>query len=129
MGSKTNTSDRDHRKQGFTVPHVFVILIGLVILAAVLTYLIPAGAYERIVDPATGNKVVDPASFHLTDSSPVSFVKIPVYVFNAIVKAASTIFLVIISTASIEVFLATGAFDIALRKFILKFNGKKICCF
>ncbi len=69
--------------------------------------------------------MVDPASFHLTDSSPVSFVKIPVYVFNAIVKAASTIFLVIISTASIEVFLATGAFDIALRKFILKFNGKE----
>lgn len=125
MDSKNKLSGSGKERRGFTVPHVFVILIGLVFLAAMLTYLIPAGAYERVIDDVTGNKVVDPASFHLVARNPISFLKIPEYVFNAIVKAASTVFLVIISTASIEVFLATGAFDVALRKFILKFNGRE----
>ncbi len=39
MGSKTNTSDREHRKQGFTVPHVFVILIGLVLCTIDIWYI------------------------------------------------------------------------------------------
>lgn len=102
-----------------------MILVGLVIFATILTYLIPSGSYERLVDEATGKNIVDPSSFHLVEQSPVSFLQIPVYVFNAVVNAASTIFLVIFSTASTEVLLATGAFDLALRKLILKLKGKE----
>ena len=37
-------------KKKFSVPHVFVILVGLVIFAVLLTYLVPAGSYDRVVD-------------------------------------------------------------------------------
>lgn len=113
------------KKRKLEMPHVFVILIGLVILAAVLTYIIPAGTYSRVVDEITKQKVVDPASFQYVDSKPVSLAKVPGYIFDAVVKAASTIFMVVFGTAAIEVLIATGAFDVALRRVIKKLEGRE----
>lgn len=45
-------------------PHTFVVIFILIIIAAVLTYIIPAGVYERVKDPATGRMIVDPATYH-----------------------------------------------------------------
>ena len=112
-------------KKKFSVPHVFVILVGLVIFAVLLTYLVPAGSYDRVVDEATKQTIVDPSSFHFVERHAVSFLKIPVYIYKAIVNAASTIFMVIIGTASIEVLLATGAFNVALNKAITRLRGKE----
>lgn len=112
-------------KKKFSVPHVFVILVGLVIFAVLLTYLVPAGSYDRVVDEATKQTIVDPSSFHFVERHAVSFQKIPVYIYKAIVNAASTIFMVIIGTASIEVLLATGAFSVALNKAITRLRGKE----
>lgn len=112
-------------KKKFSVPHVFVILVGLVIFAVLLTYLVPAGSYDRVVDEATKQTIVDPSSFHFVERHAVSFQKIPVYIYKAIVNAASTIFMVIIGTASIEVLLATGAFNVALNKAITRLRGKE----
>lgn len=112
-------------KKKSRMPHVFVILVGLVFLAVILTYLIPAGTYDRIVDETTKQTIVDPSSFHYVDRHAVSFVQIPIYIYKAIVNAAPTIFMVLIGTASIEVLLATGAFNVALNKAIARLRGKE----
>lgn len=112
------------KKKKFEMPHVFVILVALVIFATILTYIVPAGSYERVVNELN-QTVVDPDSFQYVENTPVSFLQIPVYIYNAIVKAASTIFMVIVGTAAIEVLIATGAFDVALKKLISKLKGKE----
>lgn len=50
------------KKSTFKVPHTFVILFCLTVLAAIGTYFIPAGVYDRITDPNTGRTIVDPAT-------------------------------------------------------------------
>jgi uncharacterized ion transporter superfamily protein YfcC len=42
------------------VPHTYVLLIGLLALAAVTTWIIPAGSYTRVVEQ--GREVVDSGS-------------------------------------------------------------------
>ena len=44
------------------VPHTLVILIVIILCAVALTWIIPAGAYER-VESAQGVKVIAPDSF------------------------------------------------------------------
>lgn len=112
-------------KKGFQLPHVFVILVILILLAAALTYVVPSGEFDRIKDAATGRTMVDPSSFHYVEHQPVNFLDVPTHIFNAIVKAAGTIFMVMISTACIDVLLSTGAFDIAIKKLIVRFKGKE----
>ncbi|MEO0876377.1 MAG: YfcC family protein, partial [Bacteroidota bacterium] len=53
------------------IPHPVVMLFGILVLAAVLTHLLPAGIYERIA--FEGRTKVVPGSYHLVDSTPVGF--------------------------------------------------------
>jgi uncharacterized ion transporter superfamily protein YfcC len=127
MSEKTVKVEGSLKKwQGLKLPHVFVILVFLILLATLLTYLVPAGQFDRITDAATNRTMVDPASFHRVDNKPVSFLNVPKIIFTAIVSAAGTLFMVMISTACIDVLLSTGAFDIAMKKLIVKFKGKEI---
>ena len=57
------------------MPHVYILLLAMILVFAVLTYIIPAGQYDMmtIVDnPETGHEreVVNPESFRTTGSSP-----------------------------------------------------------
>ena len=57
-------------KKKFSAPHVFVILFTLIIFASILTYVIPAGHFERI--ELNGRMVIDPKSFSYVEPSPVN---------------------------------------------------------
>ena len=48
------------------------IVIGIV-LAAIGTYLIPAGEFNRVTDEQTGRTLVIPGTFHRVEQTPVSF--------------------------------------------------------
>jgi uncharacterized ion transporter superfamily protein YfcC len=52
----------------FRVPHTYALLFGLIVLAAVCTWVLPAGQYERVVKD--GRTLVDPASYHEVPRSP-----------------------------------------------------------
>ena len=41
-----------------TFPHPLVLLIGFIALAAILSYIIPSGVYDRVTDEVTGRDVV-----------------------------------------------------------------------
>ncbi|MDD5421494.1 MAG: YfcC family protein, partial [Synergistaceae bacterium] len=58
-------------KKTFKVPHTFVILFFLIVVATIGTYIIPAGVYDRVTDPITNRSVVDPLSYHLVEATPV----------------------------------------------------------
>lgn len=53
------------------LPHPFLLLLGGVGLAAALTWILPAGAYERRTDEATGREMVVAGTYHRVDPAPV----------------------------------------------------------
>ena len=57
------------------VPHTFIILLGLILVVGILSYIIPAGSYERYHDEVTGRSLVDPESYHTVDKSPMTVVQ------------------------------------------------------
>ena len=63
------------------IPHPLVLLFGFVMLAAALSYVLPAGEFERREDPATGRNVVVAGTYHTVPATPVgavqAFVAIP----------------------------------------------------
>lgn len=107
------------------VPHVFVLLTILLFVATAMTYVVPSGKYDMIVHATTGRKVIDPASFKYIAQIPQSFLDIPKFIVNSLVSSSSIIFMVMISAASVEVVIATGTFDVSLKKLIKKFQGKE----
>jgi len=112
-------------KKRVKVPHTFVIIFAIIVLAAILTYLVPAGVYDRVEDPNTGRKVVDVQSFRYVDRTPVN----PWAMINSIPKgmidAASIIFAVFIVGGAFEMVSATGAIDAVVVRLILKLRNKE----
>ena len=46
------------KKKGFTMPHTFVILVVIILIATALTWVIPSGEYARIEDPISGRNLL-----------------------------------------------------------------------
>jgi uncharacterized ion transporter superfamily protein YfcC len=77
------------------LPHPLVLMLAGIGLAAVLTWWLPAGAYERREDPATGREVVVPGTYHQVDRTPVGPFAAVVAVPRGFVEAAEVIAVVL----------------------------------
>ena len=62
-------------KKKIQIPHIFVILVCIAMFFAVLSWIMPAGAYDRVLDPNTGRNIVDPNSFHYLPKTPITFIQ------------------------------------------------------
>ena len=64
---------KNHAKK-LKIPHIFIVLGAIALLMAILTYVIPAGSYERTLAP-DGRSVVDPGSFTFIDKNPTTLLQ------------------------------------------------------
>ncbi|MGZ8392134.1 MAG: YfcC family protein [Gemmatimonadales bacterium] len=91
-------------------PHPLTLLVACVLLAAALTWLLPAGRYERREDQATGRSVVVPGTYHAVESKPVGPFQALVAIPKGIVDAASVIGLIFLIGGAFTVVERTGTF-------------------
>ena len=106
-------SKEEKTKKGFRMPHTFVIIFIIILVAVAFTWLIPAGEYARF-ENAQGIKVIDPSQFSLINRSPVNPFLITSYIVNAFIKNADLILVMkdgdIIESGKHEELLAKGGF-------------------
>lgn len=106
-------------KKKFKAPHLLWIMVGLLLMAVVLTYIIPAGEYA--VDSA-GNIIQDEFRF-LEEQTAVSVGSMLMLLMDGLVKSSTVIFTVMATGASISVLLKTRAIDKVLNWAVGKLEG------
>lgn len=109
----------------FKVPHTYVILFTVIVIMAILTYIIPAGEFERVEDPNTGRTVVDPDSFHEVEQNPTHVFDLFKSVPNGMKDAESIVFFIFIVGGSFQIITATGAIEGGISKIALKLQGRE----
>mgnify|MGYP001451722289 FL=1 len=112
------------RKREF--PHTLIIISCIILLAAILTYIVPAGEYNRVEDPESGRVLVDPQSYHRTDQNPASIMDIFTAVPKGFLATSWICFLILIVGGTFSVVTSTGAIQSFLNKAISKAKGKDI---
>ncbi len=90
-------------------PSPFVLLVACILLAAALTWILPAGRYERRSDPVTGRDVVVPGTFARVERQPVGAFGAVVAIPKGIAAAADVIALVFLVGGAFAVIEQTGA--------------------
>jgi uncharacterized ion transporter superfamily protein YfcC len=108
---------------GLRLPHPLVLLVGFVLAAAALTWLVPAGQYDRLEDPATGRQVVVPGTYRTVAPAPVSLTDALVDIPKGMADAASVIFLVFLVGAAWTVVERTGVFGTLLDELVARLRG------
>lgn len=124
---KIKFKDIDMKKQAnnFQMPHVFIILFGFLAFIAILTYFVPAGEFLRIEGP-DGRMMIDPNSFHIIESKPVSFLDFLVAIPKGFVEASLVIALTFCIGGGFVIVKRTGIIESAVNNLAIKLSDKGI---
>lgn len=115
MGKKKN-------KKAFE-PNAFVLVFSIMVICAILTWIIPAGSFDRMTDEL-GNEVVVPGTFHEIDPTPVGPWKLFNSFFDGFVDAADIMFFIIFASSYVHILTKSNALN-ALTGVMLKKVGNR----
>ena len=106
-------------------PNAFIIMLGAIFLAWILTFIIPQGSFERITDPDTGISRVVNDSYHQIDGDPVSVMDFLLSIPNGLIGRADLIVLILLIGGCFYVIEKTGALAQGLGKIVSMVSGRE----
>ena len=109
------------KKKGLKLPHQLVILFIIAALATLATYIVPAGVYDSI--EMDGRKVIDAASFHYIDQTPVGPWTALLALPGGFVKNAGIIAMITFIAGAMQVINATKCIDASVGKLVQKYKS------
>ena len=104
-------------------PHTFVIILAMIVVALILTWVVPAGMYDFIKTPS-GQKVVDPATFRYIKSTGINPVLIPLYIIKSFSKRIDLMMVIFMAGSAFHVVTKTGALQAILAKGAKRFSNR-----
>lgn len=123
MENTTKTEVIKNKK--FEMPHIYVILFCIILAVSLLTYVIPAGVYDRVEDAATGRDLIDISSFHYVEGSPTSLMGFAKALPLGLYEAASIVFLILIIGGTMQVITSTGALVAVIGRLAKTLRGRE----
>jgi uncharacterized ion transporter superfamily protein YfcC len=106
-------------------PHPLALLTGCILAAALASYVLPAGAYDRHADPATGREVVVAGTYHPVERRPVGPFAALVAVPQGLAEAGSVVFLVFLTGGAFTVVDKTGALRQAVGWLVRRLQSRE----
>lgn len=111
------------KKKSFQLPHIYVLLFSIIVVCMILTWILPAGEFDRVVNES-GSSVAVPGTFHTVEQSPVGLFALFQSLYSGMCDAASVVFFVFISYASINIVISSGAFNGLVAGLLKILKGK-----
>ena len=106
-------------------PHPLTLLTACILAAAIGSYLLPAGQFERRADPVTGRDVVVAGTYHRVESTPVAPFDALIAVPKGLAAAGSVIFLVFLVGGAFTVVDETGALRQAVGWLVRRLQNRE----
>jgi uncharacterized ion transporter superfamily protein YfcC len=106
------------------IPHTYVIVFSIVVLCAVLTWIVPGGAFQRETVNVNGidRSVVVPGSFHYTEKNPQTW-QVFSALFDGFVDRADIIVFILIIGGAFWIMNESKAIDVAIGS-VLRFTRR-----
>lgn len=129
MHKRRNYNQMEQKKKKFTVPHVYILLLLMILIFSLLSYIVPAGTYDMmtIVDNTeTGHEreVVNPDSFSYVESTPVTLLQFLTAVPRGLQETAQIIFFIFIVGGAMAVVNETKAIEAGMGRLIKNLKSK-----
>jgi uncharacterized ion transporter superfamily protein YfcC len=105
-------------------PHPLALIVGCILVATLLTYLLPAGEYQRRDDPATGRQVVVPSTYARVEARPVGPFGALTAIQKGMVDAGSVVFFVFLVGGAFAVVERTGALGQLVHWLVARLAGR-----
>lgn len=103
-----------------------IILACIMLLAAIMTYIIPAGTFDRVAIEGTEYERVVPGSYHTVESNPIGVFAFFMSLTKGLQEAAYIIFFLLILGGVFKIVEATGALHAGINNMLRFTAGKEI---
>lgn len=108
------------------MPHIFIILAIIMMLVWVISFFVPSGNFERVLDATSGREIVNPDVFAYTDKTYIT----PFGFFQAFYKGLTNGIAImgnlLICAGALGVLEFTGAFSAGIHRLVRATKGKEI---
>lgn len=111
------------KKKKFVLPHIYALLFGVIVLCTILTWILPAGEFDRVANSA-GKKIVVAGTFHLVEGHPVGLFEMFKCIYEGLCNAAGVTMFVFVAYGFIGLIISTGAFNGLVAGLLRIFKGK-----
>ena len=105
------------------IPHPYVLLVGLMILAALSTWFVPAGSYDRVV--RDGREVVDPLSYRPVEARPAGPGAVLLAFPRGLREISEIVFYIFIIGGAFGVLNRTGVVESGVRALVRRLGRDK----
>jgi uncharacterized ion transporter superfamily protein YfcC len=105
------------------IPHTYVLLFSLMLIAAAATWIIPAGSYNRIIKD--GRELIDPESYRPAEGRPAGIPSILMAFPKALAEVADIVFYIFIIGGAFGVLNQTGAIQSGIHSLVRRLGGKR----
>src|SRR5699024_141340 len=124
--AKTDSGNVEHaKKKKFQLPHIYVILFVFSAIAAITTYIIPAGEFERVPGPE-GRTTIDPNSFQHIEQTPVGIFDFLTVIPRGLIDAGEVVFFTLIIGGMFMVLRRTGIIDVVVVELARRFSSRSL---
>ncbi|QRG66723.1 YfcC family protein [Brevibacillus choshinensis] len=106
------------------VPHVFVILFSVILLAAIATYVVTPGEYDRAED-ANGRMIAVDGSYHPVEAEHAGFMDVFQSIYTGMTEAADIIFYIFIVGGSFGILRSTNVIEGAVGSISQRMAGRE----
>lgn len=110
-------------KQKKKMPHTYVIIFIIILLAVALTWIVPAGEYFRF-ENEQGIKVIDPQQFSYIASSPVNPFSIGSHIVEGFISNIDLLLVILFAGGAFHLITLSGAVQASIAKVAKKFSSK-----
>jgi uncharacterized ion transporter superfamily protein YfcC len=105
------------------IPHTYVLLFSLMLIAAVATWLVPAGSYNRVIQ--NGRELIDPNSYRPVQGKPAGLPSVLMAFPRALAEVADIVFYIFIIGGAFGVLNRTGAIQSGIHSLVRRLGGKR----
>ncbi|WP_219350799.1 YfcC family protein [Aerococcus sanguinicola] len=105
------------------VPHTYVLLFSFIVIAAIMSWIVPAGAFERTM--VDGREVIDPTSFSYVESNPQGIFDILKSLPTGFERSQHISYFLFVVGGAFGVINQTGAIEAALNRIVRALKGKE----
>lgn len=115
------------QNKGFNLPHVYILLITVMLIVVALSFVIPSGEFGLIEDPNTGRMVVNPNDFNYVDNdNPISFMDFFTAMHTGIAQSADIIVMLLIAVGAIYLLEKSGTIAAGIHRLLEISEGKEL---
>lgn len=116
--------EKQKKKRQLKTPNSYVIIMGIIVLVAILSWILPGGAYEY-VDPNADKLEPIAGTYHAVESNPQGLwavILAPIYGF---MDSVDIILYCLVIGGYVATVMKTGAFDAAIGRSLKKLKGRE----